>query len=212
VYTVFAQPVFIALLAGVVLAFCTMAVNLPKYDFKNEAVNMLGRITGTLNGGAANYPNALLSVATPNALASVITATATFGAIVGMMAGLQIHPILLTIIIVCVVVAITSAPPAALFVCMGIIIPITMGGAIAAAAGNAAAAALPVSAHAIFRVAALAASTFETLPVNGLIILGIFLAKTSHKESYLPMFLMTVIYTLIGTIVAALLCLVPGLA
>jgi hypothetical protein len=49
------------------------------------------------------------------------------------------------------------------------------------------------------------------LPVNGLIILGLSLARTTHKESYLPMFLMTVVYTFIGTLIAAVFCMIPGL-
>ena len=212
VYTVLGQSVFIALLAGVILALATMSRNLPKYNLKQEAVNVFGRVTGVLNGGAAGYPNALITVATPNALAGVVTSTAVFGAIVARLAGLQINPLLLALIFVCVVVAITSSPPTGLFVSMAVVLPVAIGSAIAAVGGNAMAATLPVSAHAIFRVSAIAASTFETLPANGMIVLALALAKCTHKESYKPMFLMTVAYTLLGTIVAALLCLVPGLA
>lgn len=212
VYTVLNQPVFIALLAGIILALATMGRNLPKVNLKNEAIGVFSRVTGVLNDGAAGYPNALIAVSSPNALAGVVTSTAVFGAIVARFAGMHIDPILLTIIFVCVVVAITSSPPTGLFVSLSVVVPVAIGGAIAAVGGNAIAATLPVSAHAITRVAAIAASTFETMPANGMIIVALSLAKCSHKESYKPMFMMTVAYTLLGTIVAALLCLIPGIA
>jgi len=212
VYTVLGQPVFIALLAGVILALATMSRNLPKYNLKKEAVGIFVRVTGVLNGGAAGYPNALITVATPNALAGVVTSTAVFGAIVARLASLHINPLLLAFIFVCVVVAVTSSPPTGLFVSIAVVLPVAIGSAIGAVGGNAIAATLPVSANAIFRVSAIAASTFETLPANGMIVLALALAKSTHKESYKPMFLMTVAYTLLGTIVAALLCLIPGLA
>ena len=66
---------------------------------------------------------------------------------------------------------------------------------------------------ALARVAAIAVSTFETLPVNGLILLTTGLAQVKIKEAYLPMFLQTVIMTLIGTILCWILVTVaPGLA
>ncbi len=50
-------------------------------------------------------------------------------------------------------------------------------------------------------------------PINGLIILTIGLAGTTHKESYKPMFIMSVAFTLLGTVAAGiLLMLFPGLA
>ena len=66
---------------------------------------------------------------------------------------------------------------------------------------------------ALGRVAALAATTFETLPVNGMCVLTISLARSTYKDSYLPMFLNTLVYTLIATVVVAVLCIVaPGIA
>ncbi len=211
-YTIVRLDVFIALLGGILLAFIIMFPNLPKQDIKGNAQTLIQSIVGTLNGGANSYPNALLTVATPAGLAGVITATAAFGMIVGLLSGLQMNPIILAIVVVCVIVAITSAPPVALMVAIPMVLGIAAGPIIATAA-DVATAVLPVSAGAIMRVSVIAASTFETLPVNGLIILGLHLTKTTHKQAYLPMFLMTVAYTFLGTIVAAALCLAfPAIA
>lgn len=211
-YTILKQHIFIALLGGVILALVTMLPNLPSMDREGNAIRPVTRLVNVLNGGANGYPNALLTVSTPAGLAGVITATATFGALVGMLSGLNVSPIVLTVIVVCVVVAITSAPPTAMMIAVPMILGIVTGPLLASAT-NVAAVTLPVSAHAILRISALAASTFETLPINGLIILGLGLAKTSHKESYKPMFLMTVAYTFLATVVCAALCaFFPGLA
>lgn len=211
-FTIVGLDVFIALLGGIVLALAIFFPFLPKKDKKGNDLSAPKRLVTVLNDGANGYPNALMSVSTPAGLAGVITATGAFGMIVGMLSGINVSPIVLTIIVVCIIVAITSAPPTALMVALPMVIGIVSGPVLAGAA-NVATAVLPIAPGAIMRVGALAASTFETLPINGLIVLGIGLAKTSHKESYKPMFLMTVAYTLLGTIVAAvLLALFPGLA
>lgn len=211
-YTIVRLDIFIALLGGILLAMIIMFPNLPKKDRKGNDLSAPKRLVAVLNDGANGYPNALISVSTPAGLAGVITATGAFGMVVGALSGLNVSPIVLTVIVVCIVVAITSAPPTALMVALPMVIGI-ISGPILATATNAAAAVLPVNPGALMRVGALAASTFETLPVNGLIILGLQLAKTNHKESYKPMFMMTVAYTLLGTIIAAVLfILFPGLA
>jgi len=211
-YSLIRLPLFIALLCGVLLALVTMARNLPNKDRGGNEIPMIKRLLNTLNAGAGNFPPALLMVSTPAGLAGVVTATAAFGMIVGALSGIHIPPLVLIILTVCVVVAITSAPPTALMVCFPMVIGIVSGPVLASAGGNVATVLLPVSIHALYRVGALAAATFETLPINGMITLGLSLARTTHKESYAPMFLMTVVYTFIATIIAAVLCMIPGLA
>lgn len=211
-YTILRQDIFLALLAGILVALATMFPYLPRQDRGGSPISLVRSLVGTVNGGAEGYPNALLSVSTPAGLAGVITATAAFGAVVGFFSGLPVPALVLTIIVVCVVVAITSAPPVALMVAIPMVLGIISGPLIATAA-NAAAVVLPVSAAGIYRTAILAASTFETLPINGLIVLGLSLTRTTHKEAYKPMFLMTVAYTLLGTVVCAALCMLfPALA
>lgn len=188
--------VTIALTAGILVNLILMYSFIPKKDAFHMPVEsrFRGLIT-MINGGADRYPNALMTVVTPAGLAGVITVTAGFGMVVGILVGLPISPLVLTVIVTGIIVGLTSSPPAALMV----VIPIMLG--ISAGIAQATGAMMTNPAH-IMRTAIIAASTFETLPVNGLIILTIGLARTTHKQSYKPLFLMTVVYTLIGTLVA----------
>ena len=194
--TIVGLDVAVALTAGNLAVLILMG----RYIEKKDGSRLKG-IIGSLNIGADSYPNALTTVATPSGLATVVTSTAAFGAIVGALSTLNLHPVLLAFLVICVVVALTSAPPVALYVGL----PVVVG--ICRAKG------LDFNVAAVGRVAALAATTFETLPVNGMCVLTIHLARSSYKESYLPMFLNTLVYTLIASIVVALICIAcPGLA
>ena len=196
----------IALGIGIVAAIILMGRNLPKTDALGNTQSIGKAIIATLNGGSDSYPNALMTVITPSALAAVVTATSAFGFVISMLAGIHAHYIVIAIIAVCVIVAITSSPPAALMVSLPIVLGIMLGQGYAPEQVIAAA-------PAVARVGALAATTFETLPINGLIILTLGLTGTTHKEAYKPMFVMSVLFTLIGTIVAGVLLIVfPGLA
>ena len=197
-------PIIIALAGGIGVNLLFMAKYLPRQDEKGNHLSMIKAILGPVNAGSDSVPAAFLQVVTPAAIAGVVTATAAFGMVVGFLAGLQTSYIVLTIIAVCIIVAITSSPPAALMVVM----PIVLGIMQASMAPADIIAATP----GIARVGALAATTFETLPFNGLIVMTLGMSKTTHKESYMPMFLMSVIWTLIGTIVCgALLLAFPSL-
>jgi H+/gluconate symporter-like permease len=200
-FTIIGLNIFFALLIGIVVNLILLGRHLPLKDNKGLPISFLKSMVSTLNFGANSFPNALLTVITPAGLATVITATAAFGMVVGALSGIHIHYIFLTLIVVCIIVGITSSPPAALMVAIPLVV-----GIISAQGGT-------VNANGIARVAAIAATTFETLPFNGLIVLTIGMAGTSHKESYKPQFLMTVAWTLAGALVAAILiALFPNLA
>lgn len=194
----------VALTAGILVALVLMGRNLP---FKRGEKGALGRsLIRTINQGSATFPGALMTLCMPSALAGVVTASAAFGLIVGYLSGIRINCIVLVLLVVCVVVAITSSPPAALMIAIPIVMNIMLGQGM-----------LPEEvlsyAPALMRVSAIAATTFETLPVNGLIILTLQLTGCSHKEAYKPMFLQTVVFTLGGAIIATvLIVLFPGLA
>lgn len=194
-YSIIKLDIAIALVSGIIVALVLMGRYIDRKDG-----SLLKGILSTLNSGADTYPHALVTVSTPSGLASVVTATAAFGVIVGALSSLNIHPVLLGLIVICVVVALTSAPPVALAVGIPIVI------SVCAAKG------IDVNADALGRVCSLAATTFETLPVNGMCVLTIGLSRSTYKDSYLPMFLNTLVYTLIGSIVAAIICIAaPGL-
>lgn len=194
----------IALTAGILIALVFMGRNLP---FKREEKGSFGKtIIGTINKGADSFPSALMTLCMPSALAAVVTATAAFGIVVGFLAGLQVNYVVLVLIAVCVLVGITSSPPAALMIALPIIMNIMLGQGLVPDQ-------VLANAPAIMRVGAIAATTFETLPINGLIILTLQLTGCSHKEAYKPMFLQTVVFTLGGAVIAAvLIMLFPGLA
>jgi len=212
VYTLFPMitgidvNIAIALGLGIVVAIVLMGRNLPVKDGRGNTLSMGNSIVQTLNKGTEDYPGALLMVTTPAALAAVVTATAAFGMVIESLAGFRVHYIILTIVVVCIIVGMTSSPPAALMVALPVVLGVMLGQGY-----------LPdevlSAAPALARVSALAATTFETLPFNGLIVLTLKMTGTTHKESYKPMFIMSVGFTLLGTIVAGiLLILFPGLA
>ncbi|MBE5968908.1 MAG: GntP family permease [Lachnospiraceae bacterium] len=194
----------IALGLGIVVALLTMARNLP---FKRGEKGALGRsILKTLNIGSEGFAGAMFTLCMPSALAGVVTASAGFGVVVAFLAGINISPIALVLIAVCVLVAITSSPPAALMIAVPVVMNIMLG------QGFLPSEVLDMS-PAIMRVSAIAATTFETLPINGLIILTLKLIGCSHKEAYKPMFLQSVLFTLGGAIIATvLIVLFPALA
>lgn len=196
--------VAIALGLGIICALLLMGRNLP---FKRGEKGALGKtIVSTLNQGANSFPNALLTLCTPSALAGVVTASAGFGVVVGALSGLKVHYLVLALIVVCIIVAITSSPPAALMIALPMVMNIMLGQGFAPEQ-------ILDSAPAMLRVGAIAATTFETLPVNGLIILTLQLTGCTHKEAYKPMFMQTVVFTLIGAVIATVLLIAfPGMA
>ncbi len=200
----------IALVAGIIVGLLLFAKYLPKKeqlrDGSEKNVTMAGRIAKILNDGSHGFPNALVTLAVPSALAGVVTASAGFGLVVGVLSGIQVHYIVLTLIVVCILEAITSSPPAALMIAIPLTMNIMLGQGLAPAE-------VLNNAGAVMRIGALAATTFETLPFNGLIILTLSMIGCDHKEAYKPMFMQSCIFTLIGTIICAVLIIAfPGLA
>ncbi len=194
------HEVLIALGAGIILAIILMFKYMVSRGDGCSEITLGKAIINSINTGAGEYPNALISIVTPSGLAAVIASTAAFGMVIGIFYGMQVHYMIAAIIVISIVVALTSSPPAAIFIS----IPIIMG--IVGQSGM-----IP-NIPGIARVVALASTTFETLPANGFVLLILGLSKIKHKEGYLPVFLMTVAYTLVGTVIAAVMfMLFPGL-
>lgn len=153
-----------------------------------------------LTSGSAMGVNTLMMMSFPAGISAVVAATAAYTAVTSYLGTLPIHPLLLAMLLTCVIVALTASPTAAVpLVCPLMISLFVSQGS--------------VEAGAVHRVVSQALATFETLPVNGMVVALIGMAKSTHKESYKPMFMTTVFFTLIGTcVVTALLMLFPGLA
>ena len=198
--------ILIALLCGIIVNLILMGGYISrKPERGGDDLSLMGAVGKALNNAAHQYPNAIMTIITPAGFAGVIMGSSTFVWIIGKLSGLNINFMVLTLISVAVIVALTSSPPVALMVAVPVVMGIlghTMG-----------AAELADKAHGIMRVAAITATTFETLPFNGLIMVTIGLAASSHKESYRAQLYMTVIWTIIGALVCAgLIALFPGIA
>ncbi len=197
-YTIIGLDIAIALSAAIIVALVLMARYIEKQP--QEKINVLGLVKRTLNRGADRSPLALLQLSAPAGFAAIITMTAGFGLLVSALAGLNINPILLTLITLFILTAVTSNPVASLMIAIPLILGILQAKGIDA------------NIPAIFRVAALAATTFETLPFNGMPILCFHLTGTTHKEAYKPILFQTVLFTAVGAIVAAVIFLIaPGI-
>ena len=193
----------LALVWGIVAAAILMSQYIPKkQDASSNAVGAwVGKMVGVLNDGAGQGASALMTLTAAAGFAAVVQHTEAFGAIVGMLFSMNVSPLLLTLILVAVIVAFTSSPPAAL----GVALPMIAGAFIWVQTPM-------VNPDAVARVAAITASTFETLPVNGLVLLTTGLAQVKIKDAYMPIFLQSVIMTLIGAIICLILCtLFPGM-
>ena len=103
---------------------------------------------------------------------------------------------LLVVIAVAILVGLTGSPPAGL----AIVVPVL-------------AANLDMAPEAIHRIATTAATTFDTLPFQGAIIIMLNMADLKHKDGYPPIMMCTVVWTLVASLVAAaLFALFPSLA
>ncbi|HCX65604.1 MAG TPA: hypothetical protein DHN33_10390 [Eubacteriaceae bacterium] len=199
IYTIVGFEIEVALTLGIVVNLVLMQQYIPR-ERGEQKVTGIEAIKNTLNAGADVFPNAFMLIVMPAALAAVITETQTFGAIVGGLAGLPVNPMLLTFIAVAIIVLLTSSPPAALMVSL------PMVASIIAAQG------IDVNMHLVMSVAVLTSITFESLPWNGVILFMQRLAHTNHKQSYIPYFWQTVIWTTLAALVAVgLSTLFPGM-
>ena len=195
------QNASLALVCGILSAVLFMAPYF-KDNEKKGFPGWLSRVLNTLNEGSVNGAGAIMTLCAAAGFAAVVQHTEAFNAMVGMLFGMGGSPLVAGIILCIIVVAFTSSPPAAL----GISLPMVAATYIWIEQ--------PVlNPNALARCAAIAVSTFETLPVNGLILITTGLAQVRIRDAYAPMFLQSVIMTLIGTILCAIILTVaPGLA
>lgn len=195
----------LALVVGILVAVILMHKYIPASgEASASGVGaFMGKVIGTLNDGAGQGASAVMTLSAAAGFAAVVQHTQAFNAFVGIIFGLPLPPLVLALILMAVIVAFTSSPPAAL----GVALPMIAGAFIWS---------MPeaplINPDALARVAAITVSTFETLPVNGMILLTTSIAGVKVKDAYLPQFLQSVIMTLIGAILCTILCLAfPGI-
>ena len=202
-FTVVKLNITFALASGIILALILMGKNIRLND--QPDANIWVRMISTVNQGAAMSTKALIEISVIGGLAAVVSATKAFGDLANGLMGLPIHPYLIVLVSVFILVALTSSPPAGL----SIIIPIFAATLIS----QTGVLGIPAMPEAVHRICSTACLTFETLPWNGMIVVALGLANIKHKEGYLPMFLASVFFPVVGAIVATLLLVAfPGLA
>ncbi|MCC8122316.1 MAG: hypothetical protein LIO58_02090 [Oscillospiraceae bacterium] len=202
-FTIFGLNISIALAAGILLALVLMGKNISLKEMVNRPKSH--HIIATLNKGAVMSTKAVIEISVIGGLAAVVASTTAFQGLAANLVGLPIHPLIIVLIAVFVLVAITSSPPAGL----AIIIPIF----ITAFVDNTGVLGITVSAAAMHRICSVACLTFETLPFNGMVVIGLDLAKVRHKEGYFSMFMASVFFPVVAAIVATVMLIIaPGLA
>ena len=202
-FTVVKLSITFALASGIILALILMGKNIRLND--QPDANIWVRMISTVNQGAAMSTKALIEISVIGGLAAVVSATKAFGDLANGLMGLPIHPYLIVLVSVFILVALTSSPPAGL----SIIIPIFAATLIS----QTGVLGIPAMPEAVHRICSTACLTFETLPWNGMIVVALGLANIKHKEGYLPMFLASVFFPVVGAIVATMLLVAfPGLA
>lgn len=153
-------------------------------------------LINTLNEGGRSTAESLFLGAIVVGFASVVQATPAYQVMVDGLLGLQLPAPLLVVIAVAILVGLTGSPPAGL----AIVVPVL-------------AANLDLAPEAIHRIATTAATTFDTLPFQGAVIIMLNMAGLKHKDGYPPVMMCTVVWTMAASVVAALLfAVIPGLA
>jgi H+/gluconate symporter-like permease len=195
-YTIIGWHIAIALSLGILVNLITMQ----QYIERDKTVKMHGMnaIKNTLNMGAAQFPGAMIMIASPAAFAAVVQATKTFGDLSNGLMGLSISPYLLIFVIAAVIVIFTGSPPACIMMALGMV------------TGVAEAKGLNVNYGMLMRIAAFTSITFESLPWNGTVLICQSFSKTSHRESYPAYFWITVIFTTAAALVSVLIATVIG--
>lgn len=200
-YTIVGANIAYALSGGIVLCIILMGKNIEP----QQGASLGQQIVAVLGQGAVSSTKALIEISVIGGLAAVVAVTPAFTNLADGLMGLPIHPYLIVLISVFILVALTSSPPAGL----SIIIPI-FAASLISQPGVLGIVADPAAVH---RICSTACITFETLPWNGMIVVALGLCNIKHKEGYLPMFLASVFFPIVGAVVATLLLIAfPGLA
>ncbi|MBR1780931.1 MAG: GntP family permease [Oscillospiraceae bacterium] len=184
------------LIVALALGFVLSLVLLVPFFEKTEDCSRGKKLINTLNEGGRSTAESLFMGAIVVGFASVVQATPAYEVMVNGLLGLRIPAPLLVVIAVAILVGLTGSPPAGL----AIVVPVL-------------AANLNLAPEAIHRIATTAATTFDTLPFQGAILIMLSMADLKHKDGYPPVMMCTVVWTLAASVVAAILfAIFPGLA
>jgi H+/gluconate symporter-like permease len=175
------------LIPALALGFVLALVLLVPYFEKTEEQGRGRALINTLNEGGKSAAESMFLGAIVVGFAAVVQATPAYDAMVNGLLSLSLPAPLLVVIAVAILVGLTGSPPAGL----AIVVPVL-------------AANLALSPEAIHRISTTAASTFDTLPFQGAVIIMLNMAGLKHKEGYPPVLMCTVVWTLAAALVEAI--------
>ena len=151
-----------------------------------------------LSQGAGDSIHMSLTVAAICGFAGVVTNTGAFTTMLNAITSIDASPMIICAVVVSIMCMLTGGSSTGQLISLPLIAPKLME--------------LGLSAGAIHRIACFAATTLDSMPYSGAILMMLPLCHMKLKELYPPLFVTTVVATTCGTIAVILMCaLFPGL-
>ena len=152
-----------------------------------------------LSTGASESIHMSMTVAAICGFAGVVTNTEAFTTMLDFMVGLDMSPMLICAIVVAIMCMLTGGSSTGQLISLPLIAPKLMN--------------LGLNVGAIHRISCFAATTLDSLPYSGAILMLLPRCHMKLREVYPPLFITTVVATTCGTIAVIVMCaLFPGLA
>ena len=151
-----------------------------------------------ISTGAADSIHMSLTVAAICGFAGVVTNTEAFTTMLNAITGINMSPMLICAVVVAVMWTLTGGSSTGQLISLPLIAPKLLD--------------LGLNVNAIHRIACFAATTLDSMPYSGAILMLLPMCRMKLREIYPPMFITTVIATTCGTIAVIVMCaLFPGL-
>lgn len=151
-----------------------------------------------ISTGAADSIHMSLTVAAICGFAGVVTNTEAFTTMLNAITGINMSPMLICAVVVAVMCMLTGGSSTGQLISLPLIAPKLLD--------------LGLNVNAIHRIACFAATTLDSMPYSGAILMLLPMCRMKLREIYPPMFITTVIATTCGTVAVIVMCaLFPGL-
>ena len=180
IFNIFQLNIAFSILLAVVLS---AVIFFPKLGKK--------RLLKSINEGAISSLIPVGAIAAVNGFAAVVQSVPEYQALIDRLLGSKLPPVLLLILIVALICMMTGGSTTGTQIALPILAPVLTGMG------------LPLSF--VHRVGTFAATTLDSLPNSGSVIMAVGLADLKMRDGYPPVFISTVLATISGTLVVALL-------
>ena len=149
------------------------------------------------NGASESIPMSL-TVAAICGFATIVTSTDAFNTMLEAITSINMSPMLICAVVVSIMCMLTGGSSTGQLVSLPLIAPKLLE--------------LGLNVNAIHRISCFAATTLDSLPYSGAILMMLPLCRMKLKDLYPPLFITTVVATTCGTIAVIIMCaLFPGL-